>query len=817
MSIKDMFKVFTKRNKLVGYPALPFPNYGSVLQTIAIFNLVKKLGYECRLINQQAFINNPEPTPEEVAKLGLDEAGSIKSPAPMNPKDRKNLENKVMRYRFQNFCKKIFKYDEKLENLPTGKADDYEYVKDYDAFICGSDQVWNPQPGWFKPGNYLQFAPRNKRVSYAPSLGQNRVAFSKQRNMPLWKHYLSEMTFLSAREKQSARQIEALTGREVSVVLDPTLLFSSEEWLEMAPEGAMPDTFAAFIKNGQPYILAYLLHGYGEYKNAIIEYAEKHNYKIAWLTGTDITLEEGFNRVETDPGGFLRLVNSAKAICTDSFHGACFSIIFKKPFVSAIIGGMDRNAQVHDIRKYDLLERMGISERAVRPDRLDILDVPVDYQKVDERLRIERHSSLDYIENALKTASCAKVDNNDIPVDVKLVPLPRKKRTIERVPLDDPLNCTGCGACVNICPVDAIKMEADKKGFLNPVVNDDICIRCGKCLKQCPLRKRPELFRERTPHAYAAWSLDPEIILTSSTGGMFSVLANWVLAKKGIVYASEFNEKFELVTKKAENLKDLLRMRGSKYVQGSAGLSYRSAKEDLENGKYVLFAGTSCQIAGLYAYLQKDYPQLVTVDLICGGVVSPLIFKKYIEFREQQAGAPLKNIFFRSKEKGWGPLILNMEFKNNKHYKTVFDWDPYGFLYLKKFTIRTSCYRCVYKGLDNRWADFTIGDFWGIGKKISFDYKKSQGVSAVILNSIKARLIYQQLLETPITIFSVERPIEEMLEGNPILTQKPPKPVMYNKIFKTIEETNFGDAFREWFGPDEIREIIPIPDEFKIK
>lgn len=815
MSIKDIFKSFAKK-KLVGYPALPFPNYGSVLQAIAIYNLVKKLGYECRLINQSAFINNPEPSKEEIAKLGLDEAGSAKSPAPMSPKDRKDLENKVMRHRFQNFCKRIFQYDEKLANLPTGKAEDYELVKNYDAFICGSDQVWNPQPGWFKPVNYLQFAPRNKRVSYAPSLGQSKVAFSKQRNMPLWKHYLSEMSFLSAREIPSAKQIEKLTGRKVSVVLDPTLLFSADEWLEMAPEGALPDTFTDYLRNGEPYIIGYLLHGYREYKNAIEDYARKHNYKIAWLTGTDITLEEGFNRVETDPGGFLRLVKNARAICTDSFHGACFSIIFKKPFVSAIIGGMDKNAQVHDIRKYDLLERMGIPERAVRPDRLDILDAPIDYQIVDERLQTERQSSLAYLENALKTATSAKVNAKDLPVDIKLVPLPRKKRTIERVPLDDPLNCTGCGACVNICPVDAIRMEADEKGFLNPVVDDAKCVRCAKCLKQCPLRKRPELFRERTPHAYAAWSLDPEIILSSSSGGMFSVLANWVLEKNGVVYASEFNKKFDLETKRAENRAEMARMRGSKYVQGSAGMSYRKVRQDLEEDRYVLFAGTSCQIAGLYAYLQKDYPTLVTVDLFCAGVVSPLIFHKYINFREKQAGSKIDVINFRSKEKGWG-YILNMLFQNGRKLSIPFDRDPYGMMFLNKFTIRTSCHRCVYKGLDNRWSDFTIGDFWGIGRKIPFEHPKSQGISAVMLNSIKARLIFEQLRETPLTIFSVERPIEEMLEGNPVITHRPPKPLMYNIIFSTIKESDFGNAYREWFGPDEIRETVPVQEEFKIK
>ncbi|MDM8214604.1 polysaccharide pyruvyl transferase family protein [Desulfovibrio piger] len=804
-------------NKKVAYPALPFPNYGSTLQSFALFRLVQKLGYNCYIINYSRFVNNPAPTKEEIDALGLDEKGSNRSPAQLSPEERKALENKVMRYRFEKFAKRLFIYDDKLQKLETGGERDFSLAKTYDAFICGSDQVWNPSGSWFTPANYLQFAPKGKRISYAASLGQNRVAFRKQMNMPLWRHYLSEMTFLSGREERSSEQLRQISGKEVTTVLDPTLMFSADEWLDAIPSGILPLTLQSYIDKKQPYIVGYLLHGYERYKKAIEEYASQHGYRIAWLTGTDISLEQGFNRVETDPGGFLQLMKHASAICTDSFHGACFSIIFRKPFVSAIIGGMNKSAEVYDIRKYDLFDRLGIPERAVTENQLNVLDIKIDYDSVAQKLSEQQKISLDFLATALETCTKYQPTEQDVPVDIKLVPKPIIPRSINRVPLDDPLNCTGCGACRNICPVDAISMEPDEKGFIVPVVDDEKCIRCGNCLKFCPLRNRPELFRERTPYAYAAWSLDPEIILNSSTGGIFSVLANWTFSKGGIVYGSAMNPDHSLTVHRATCSEELGALRGSKYVQGETQLSFRKVKSDLENGRYVLFSGTSCQIAGLYAFLRNDYAKLITVDLFCAGVASPLVFKKYISMRSEQAKSALTYILFRSKNKGWTSTSLNLFFRNGKKYVSYSDFDPYRFLFLKKFIIRTSCYRCAFKGLENRWADFTIGDFWGLGKEIPFNHPRSQGVSAVCLNSIKARIIFQQLRETPGTIFVEERSVEEMLKGNPILLHKPAKPVVYNKLFESFATKSFSEAFMEWFGPDDIRETRQHIEEFKLK
>lgn len=792
--------------KKIGYQALPYPNFGSLLQAAALYNIIKKLGYDCNLINYKEFVDNPEPTQEEINMLCLDEDGASNIAVNISDEEKKRLENKIMRYRFEEYARKIFSYDKKLKSFQTGGDADYHRVQEYDAFICGSDQVWNPEGNWFVPANYLQFAPRGKRIGYAASLGRNRIPLRNQINIPLWKHYLEEMTFLSSREEIGSEVIRKLTGKDVTTVLDPTLLLTDEEWMQM-PDGMMPKTVKQYIDNKDPYIVGYFLHGYEKYKNYIENYAKEHDLKIVWLVGTDTSIKTSKNRAETTPGGFLRIIKNASAVCTDSFHGCCFSIIFKRKFVSTIINGMDKNLQIYDIRKFDLLERLGIADRMVDEKTFNNIDNDINYLSVEKYIHIEKDRSMEFLAHALKSCTEYKVTEKDKPEDVRLLPLPKTPRTIQRVPLDDPLNCTGCGACRNICPVDAISMVPNEKGFIEPAVDDSKCIKCGKCLSQCPLRKRPPLFREQTPFAYAAWSLDPEIILTSSTGGIFSVLAEWVFNKNGIVYGSAINNNNSLSVRRVTTKDEIYPLRGAKYVQGDTELSFREVKKDLKDGKYVLFCGTSCQIAGLYAYLQKDYNRLITVDLFCAGVVSPLVYKKYIKMHESNAGSLLKSILFRGKRRGWCSSEFKINFENGKQYITNSDFDPYRFMFLNKFTIRTSCYRCVFKGIDNRWSDFSIGDFWGLGKEIPFNHPKSQGVSAVTLNSIKARIIFQQIRSTPGVIFAEERPVDEMLKGNPVLLTRPHKPIMYNKIFNSFKEKCFFEAFTEWFGPDDIREI----------
>ena len=189
--------------------------------------------------------------------------------------------------------------------------------------------------------------------------------------------------------------------------------------------------------------------------------------------------------------------------------------------------------------------------------------------------------------------------------------------------------CTGCAACYSICPVRCISMQEDSEGFLYPVVEKDKCTSCKKCETVCPAIVQRN---ERKPlYVYAAKNLNEEIRRQSSSGGIFTLIAESIIQEGGVVFGARFNENWEVVHDYTETIEGLAAFRGSKYVQSRIGNTYLSAKDFLLAGRKVLFSGTPCQIAGLKAFLQDDYDNLLTVDLVCHGVPSPLVWKRYLD------------------------------------------------------------------------------------------------------------------------------------------------------------------------------------------
>jgi len=254
----------------------------------------------------------------------------------------------------------------------------------------------------------------------------------------------------------------------------------------------------------------------------------------------------------------------------------------------------------------------------------------------------------------------------------------------------DKSKCNGCHACYNACPKHCIEMKADNLGFLYPVVNEVECVNCNICEKVCPILSD----RTKNTHAlqigYAAYNSDEAIRLESSSGGVFTLLAEYILQNGGIVIGASMKEDNKGVHHiVVDNINDLEKLRTSKYVQSEIGNTYKKAQNALKNGKLVLFTGTPCQIGGLYSYLGQDYDNLYTQDLICHGVPSPYIWKKYVEMRETQFAAKLRRTNFRHKKYGWNSFALLLEFSNNKAYEEINPKDLFlrGFLtnlYLRK-------------------------------------------------------------------------------------------------------------------------------------
>ena len=214
--------------------------------------------------------------------------------------------------------------------------------------------------------------------------------------------------------------------------------------------------------------------------------------------------------------------------------------------------------------------------------------------------------------------------------------------------IENKKECVGCAACENVCPRNAINMVEDEEGFVYPKINNKFCISCGLCENVCPMlneKKESEIL----PKAYAAYNINEEIRIKSSSGGIFTEIAKSIIEKNGIIFSAIFDKEFNVLHEEITNEKDLEKARGSKYIQSLIGDCYKKAKQYLENGKYVLFTGTPCQIEGLYSFLKKDYENLYTQDLICHGVPSKILWKKYLEYRNDVDRDSLEKITFRDK------------------------------------------------------------------------------------------------------------------------------------------------------------------------
>lgn len=314
----------------------------------------------------------------------------------------------------------------------------------------------------------------------------------------------------------------------------------------------------------------------------------------------------------------------------------------------------------------------------------------------------------------------------------------KKKKTVEVVPEH---RCSGCGGCKNICPVDAVTLQENELGYLLPKVDREKCIGCGLCLKRCPGVKKAVADSEHSPKAYAVWAEDG-VRKVSSSGGMFTLLAQWVLGQNGMVFGAAFTEQLEVVHIGIERQEELSKLRGAKYVQSDTGFIYRRVKEALNADRTVLFSGCPCQVSALKSYLGKEYSRLLTVDLVCHGVPSRMVYRKYLQ--EVYGKDNIKRFSFRTKEKGYSCTVLEVELKDGRTlYPSLKEKDPYEKAFHGSFALRKSCINCKFAELP-RQGDFTIGDYWGVSL---YDEKLNdkKGTSVVLVNSKKAESVMGEI------------------------------------------------------------------------
>lgn len=352
--------------------------------------------------------------------------------------------------------------------------------------------------------------------------------------------------------------------------------------------------------------------------------------------------------------------------------------------------------------------------------------------------------------------------------------------------LASPQNCTGCSACDNICPHDAISMSPDKDGFVMPVINPDKCVECKICEKSCPIVNGKDLKNPEVKEAYAFW--DNETRTKSSSGGAFSAIARLVFDRGGVVFGAAWHNGFKCAHIRCESWDELPALRGSKYLQSDIEHTFVEARQDLRNGRYVLFTGTPCQIAGLRSFLIKPYEKLVTVDIVCHGVPSNALFINYIDKLKSEYGkyASADGFEFRNL-RGWGyapaPKRGNCRMKHltgvANIYMAAFD---------KGAIFRNSCYDCHFNGL-SRVGDITIADFWGIGALgIPFKHDVSKGVSLILANSVTGKSIVNELQDC----FIEKREIKEAVRINKNLVTSTDKPSCRDELIKAFNNSELS-------------------------
>lgn len=320
------------------------------------------------------------------------------------------------------------------------------------------------------------------------------------------------------------------------------------------------------------------------------------------------------------------------------------------------------------------------------------------------------------------------------------------------IEIKDKYKCTGCTACYSICPHGAISMDYDKLGHSYPVVNRDLCVDCSLCELVCPFlntEKMPTDADSESTTIKAVYNKNETIRSKSTSGGIFSIFAKYVLYQNGVVYAARFDENFKIIHSAFDNILDIDAYRGSKYAQSDLGDTFKKIKKDLKKRK-VLFVGTPCQVAGLKSYLRRENKNLLTCDFICMGISSPIVWKEYLNTYWKAKG--LRKIVFKDKRDGWHQWKMLIEDQEGEHLRLGMN-DPFFYGYLTHLTFRPSCFKCPYRQIKHL-SDFTIADCWGIDK-VNPLFDDNKGCTTLILQNEKAYNIFQYLkTEMAVTDFT---------------------------------------------------------------
>lgn len=754
--------------------ATPFQtqNYGTKLQAFAMQNIFLELGYDVEIISY-TYVSSKKEKIKNILSIK-----KLSSRIKQKRQKKSDFSNpcyaQCVRERNRDFDRFTNEYLPTTRNF-VSLEELKKYSERYDAVICGSDQIWLPvhiQKGYYS----LSFVPEGvKRIAYAPSIGIGKLEKSDQK---MYRDFLCKMDSLSCREISGCEIIEQTANRKAQLVLDPTLLVSKSEWEKLSGSTTVIDG---------DYIFCYFLGENPQHRQKVKELAKLTGCKIVTLPHIDGYVEADLDYAdyalsEIGPDKFINLIKNAKYVCTDSFHGSVFSTIFEKEFFvfERFSVGAENSTNT---RLYSLLSILDLANRQVKDVDIATLDwaekikEKIDYNKVVINADKHRKSSFDYIKNALG--------------DIK----PSRQKHIEII---DKKDCCGCSACADVCPKNCIKMVADSEGFVYPEVDKLQCVNCSACIGVCPIKKFRKSNSDYT--AFACRNNDDEIRRQSTSGGVFTPLAEEIIKTGGVVIGASFDKNFQVEHTCVEDVSELYKFRSSKYVQSNTEGIFNKTKDLLLQGRRVLFSGTPCQVYALKTYLKKDYDNLVTVDLFCYGVPSPKVWNKYLDFANPQ-GKNIESISFRDKRISWEDYSLTISYGDSETSKF---WKEDAFARGFGFSVfnRPYCSVCRLKSF-SRISDITLGDLWHIDRIFS-EMNDHKGTSILCVNTDKGKALFDSI-KSALTYREIDN--QTLRNAYPVLGV-PTKPHKNRgKFFEQLESEPFDTLSMKCATVDRTREF----------
>lgn len=655
-------------------------NYGNRLQNYAVQEILKQRGFKVETLVCKS------NTPKVLLRKGYH--------AVMSLIGRKQSKRMV---RFNKFNREMIRTRiiyEKSGLLPNRIAQEYDY------FVSGSDQVWNPDIRLNEKDNFfLRFARREQRICLAPSIAAEKIP---QTCMTEYQIGLNGFPYLSCREESGAKVISRITGRNCENIIDPTLAIDAQTWR----------AFSKPVTQERPYILMFFLGAVPDYLRQLAQQeAKKRDLEVIELSSVK---DKHFL---SDPQNFVWLIDHAELVLTDSFHGAAFSINLNTPFYVFSRSAEKEVENRISSRIAALTDKFCVSDRYVK-ETLNELDFFCCFERVNAILEEEGKHFQNYLDRCLSQKSLPVYD------------LPDR-------------HCTGCGLCGQACPSGCIKMEFDAEGFLRPAIDHSQCISCTKCVSACPVLHEEKIAINELQQIFAAVYNDQDKLNHSSSGAIFPLMAEWVIQQNGIVFGAAFDNEFDVIHDWSATNDGIKRFYTSKYVQSNIMECYSKLAEFLKNGRFVLFSGTPCQIAAIRSYLGKDYERLILIECACHGVPSPKVWKSYRTYLSRKYLEDEQISYVNFREKIDGRLFFLRVCSQKRSYVGAPRVDPYLKAFLNNLILRPSCAACSFKGT-HRAADITLADFWGI-KEVCPEFSPQEGCSMVMINSEKGMNLWEAI------------------------------------------------------------------------